>query len=435
MTEEIRLTEEQEIPLRGYTIAVTASRRREELRTAFEKRGAKVVVASTLQIMPLARDEELYRATITCIETHSDYVVGTTGIGFRGWMEAADEWGLGESLRHSLSKSQIVARGPKARGAIRASGLSEIWTPGSESMSEVIEHLRSQNISGKRIAVQLHGEPSHDVVASLQGAGATVVTVPVYRWVPPDDLNAVRTLVEATINKQIDAITFTSAPAVVGLLEVARSSGLEGPLINAMLNDVIPICVGPVCSAPLDRIGIPSVLPPRSRLGSLIRTVAEEVPKRTSKNLVAAGRHLEVRGHAVIIDDQLVELPPMPMVLLRALAQDPGKVFSRLELKHCVGNHDGGLHAVEMAVARLRMLLDEPNIIQTVVKRGYRLRCDSYAGSRVMGKDSVQPQHRRVGLQTANQSESQVKVEQANQVGSHPNDRDSKIGQGWIKNE
>jgi uroporphyrinogen-III synthase len=33
-------------------------------------------------------------------------------------------------------------------------------------------------------------------------------------------------------------------------------------------------------------------------------------------------------------------------------------------------------HAVEMAVARLRAALGRPSFIQTVVKRGYRLRLD-----------------------------------------------------------
>lgn len=369
-------TSEEEMPLRGYTIGVTASRRREELRTAFEKRGAKVVVASTLQIMPLARDEELRRTTQLCIDTHSDYVVATTGIGFRGWMEAADGWGLGEALRTRLSTAQIVARGPKARGAIRASGLCEVWTPTSESMSEVLDYLRDHDIIGKRVAVQLHGEPSHDVVETLEAAGANVIGVPVYRWVPPEDINAVKSLIDSALLRQIDAITFTSAPAVAGLLEVARAEALEESLLEALSHDVIPICVGPVCSAPLERKGITSVLPPRSRLGSLIRTVTEEVPKRTRHSVIAAGKSLEVRGHAVMINEQLVELPPIPMVLLRTLAKDPGKVFTRNELKHCLSNEDGGLHAVEMAVARLRALLDEPEIIQTVVKRGYRLRCD-----------------------------------------------------------
>ena len=378
MSQEGEAQELLELPLLGYTVGITASRRRDELRTAFEKRGGRVWVASTLQIVPLDRDEELLGASQRCIDSSLDYVIATTGIGFRGWMEAADGWGIGETLRYSLSLAEIVSRGPKARGAIRASGLCETWTPQSESMSEVLRYLLARDLKAKRIAVQLHGEPSYEVVQALESAGAHVISVPVYRWVPPEDIEAVRRLIDATIRRQLDAITFTSAPAVAGLLEVAKIQGLEDQLLEALGTDVTPICVGPVCSAPLERRGIDVVIPPRSRLGALIRTVAEEVPKRSSRQLIAAGKHIEVRGHVVMVDGELVPLPPVPMALLRALASAPGKVFSRSELRSWLPGEDAGLHAVEMAITRLRALLEDPSIIQTVVKRGYRLMCDEH---------------------------------------------------------
>ena len=40
----------------------------------------------------------------------------TTGIGFRGWMEAADGWGLGEALREELAGAELLARGPEGAG-------------------------------------------------------------------------------------------------------------------------------------------------------------------------------------------------------------------------------------------------------------------------------------------------------------------------------
>ena len=87
-------------------------------------------------------------------------MVATTGIGFRGWMEAANTWGLLEKLTGGLDESVIRARGPKARGAIRASGLRETWSPDSESSSEVLDHLiGNEDVAGKRIAVQLHANP------------------------------------------------------------------------------------------------------------------------------------------------------------------------------------------------------------------------------------------------------------------------------------
>src|SRR4051812_41034386 len=110
-------------PLGGFTVAVTADRRRDELAALLQRRGARVVVAPALRIVPLADDRDLQAATEACLRRPPDVVVANTGIGVRGWLEAAEGWGVAEPLRGVLSRAYVVARGPKARGAIRAAGL------------------------------------------------------------------------------------------------------------------------------------------------------------------------------------------------------------------------------------------------------------------------------------------------------------------------
>ncbi len=170
-------------PLAGFTVAVTAARRAEEICGLLERRGAAVIHGPALRIAPLADDTGLYKATVELIASPPDTVVATTGIGFRGWMEAAEGWGEADRLRTALSRATLLARGPKACGAIRAAGLRELWSPASESSAEVLQRLLSEGpLHGRRIAVQLHGEPLHDFTDALRAAGATVVPVAVYRW-------------------------------------------------------------------------------------------------------------------------------------------------------------------------------------------------------------------------------------------------------------
>ena len=67
----------------------------------------------------------------------------------------------------------------------------------------------------------------------------------------------------------------------------------------------------------------------------------------------------------------MVELAPGPMAVLRALAARPGTVVPKTDLGTGLpGGGDG--HAVERAVTRLRAALG-PGVVETVVKRGYRL--------------------------------------------------------------
>src|SRR5688500_5199152 len=110
-------------PLAGFAVGVTAARRHEELAALLERRGARVVHAPAIRLVPLSDDGELLRATEECITKPLDFVVITTGIGFRAWLETADGWGLRDDLIERLGKVRIMARGPKARGAIRSAGL------------------------------------------------------------------------------------------------------------------------------------------------------------------------------------------------------------------------------------------------------------------------------------------------------------------------
>jgi uroporphyrinogen-III synthase len=271
-------------PLAGYSIGVTAARRREEFGAALERRGARVVYGPAIRIVPLADDSELRAATERCLRAPLDFVVATTGIGFRGWIEAAEAWGLGVALTAAIGQSTVLARGPKARGAIRAAGLREAWSPESESSSEVLAYLMaSPDLAGKRIAVQLHGDPLTDVVRTLRLAGAEVIEVPVYRWVLTEDTEPLRRLVRAVAAAAVDAVAFTSAPAAASFLSVADEQGCGEELRAALRGPVLAACVGPVTAGPLLREGIPVIQPARARLGALVREIVEQVPARQGR--------------------------------------------------------------------------------------------------------------------------------------------------------
>lgn len=386
-------------PLTGFTVGVTAARRSEEFTALLTRRGATVITAPAIRIIPLVDDAELERVSRELIERPAQVTVATTGIGFRGWMEAANGWGIADDLGRALAASRLLARGPKAKGAIRAADLREEWSPPSESSAEVLDHLLADGVAGTRIAVQLHGastewEPLPDFCAELRRAGADVVEVPVYRWTAPDDQSAMDRLIEATVTGGVDAVSFTSAPAVASMLTRADQIGLldsllaafgaDNPRRSARVDDnrarparqpVIAVCVGPVTAAPLEALGVRTSTPARARLGSLARHIAEELPRRAST--IHAGTHtVSVRGGCVVVDGQTRLLAPAAMALMRTLAQRPGRVVSREELLAVLPGGGGDTHAVETAIARLRACLGAPAIVQTVVKRGYRLAVD-----------------------------------------------------------
>jgi uroporphyrinogen-III synthase len=82
-----------------------------------------------------------------------------------------------------------------------------------------------------------------------------------------------------------------------------------------------------------------------------------------------------MRGHAVLVDGCLRTLAPVSMAILKSLAARPGAVVAKERLAASLPRGTDG-HAVDVAIGRLRTALGSGKHIETVVKRGYRLRVD-----------------------------------------------------------
>ncbi|MFG3044961.1 uroporphyrinogen-III synthase [Streptomyces sp. NPDC048241] len=381
-------TRETAAELTGFTVGVTAARRREELTALLRRRGARVMEAPALRIVPLEDDAALRAATERCLAAPLDYVVATTGVGWRGWMSAAEGWGYGAALTAACRDAEVLSRGPKATGAVRACGTTETYSPASEAVDELRTWLLARDLRGRRVAVQEHGAPLPGLAAALRERGAEVVEVPVYRWAPPQDPEPVRRLAEATARGDVHALLFTSAPAITSFLEHAEAAGRYDTVLERLRADVLALCVGPVCARPLLEVGAEPVWPGRGRLGAMVHLLTATLPGRDRHPVPAGDRTLILQGNALLLGDdaqaEAVWLTPGSARVLRALAERPGWVVGRPELLRRVWPGRGAdEHAVEAAVTRLRAALGPySSLIRTVPKRGYRLATEPDGGPR-----------------------------------------------------
>lgn len=363
-------------PLAGYRIGVTAARKVDEQVALLERRGARVEWAPALSLEPNQVDDaELRAQTAEVLSRPVDVFLATTGIGMKAWFEAAEGWGLLDELLAALRSSEILARGPKSVGALRRRGLRELWAPESECFEDVLEHLRGRDLAGRRIVVQEHGQSLSMVAHALRRQGADVTTVTVYRVLAADDPGPMFKMVDLIADRALDAVTFTSAPAVAALMEAAGVVGRRDEVVTAFQADVVASCVGPVTSAAFEMWGVPTLFPERSRLVAMVKQLETELPSRSSGLAVdlVGGRQLLLHGDGVLLDGVEVRLSPAPTAVLHALVANPGNVVSRQALLAMLPSGTAGSeHAVEMAVARLRAGIGT-KAVQTVVKRGYRL--------------------------------------------------------------
>lgn len=359
--------------LTGTRILVTAQRRASDLALALARRGAEVDVAATLGVQPHIDEETLLARTRELVEHPVDVVVITTGIGFRGWLDTAEAAGLGEALLESRGTSRLVARGPKARGALQAAGLRPDWVAESETSQEIAEFLVADGIEGLRVAVQHHGAGDDGLEHTLRAAGATVAGLVIYRWGPPPDPDAVRRSVADLAAAQYDAVLFTSAPGAAAWLEAVHAGGAwKDVTALAQTGRLLIAAVGPVTAEPLRMSGLDPLIPDRGRLGALVRSVILRLGDEDLGIATTAGR-LRVHATAASVDHVRIALSPSALSVLRLLASEPGVVFSRSAVLAALPGDSTDPHTAEVAVARLREAMGPTCPVRTVVKRGYQL--------------------------------------------------------------
>jgi uroporphyrinogen-III synthase len=332
-------------------------------------RGANVLMAPMLA-MGRDDDDEIVASTLALLVDPPDILVGTTAVGMRAWLASAWSSGLGSQLLEALDSVRIIARGTKAAGAFLSEGVEVSWRAPGETLAEVLEHLLHLGVDGQRIAVQKHGGDCSWFSEALGAAGAEVVEVGVYHWLPPGAPEPGRRLLDAVAQGVVDAVTFTSPPAASAL---ARLGGAD---LLGRLDDqgVVSVCVGPVTAARAVEVGLPHVVTAApSRLGPMVRTLAEALAAR-SHHLELAGVELRVQGSCLLLSDRIERLTPRERALLEVLLGSRGAVVSKRALSQRAWDATADDHTVEVTVNRLRSKLGPAAAaLQTSKRRGYRL--------------------------------------------------------------
>jgi uroporphyrinogen-III synthase len=98
--------------LSGFSIAVTADRRREEQAALIERRGGEVCFGPVIRTLALAAEGPVQAATNALVRHPPDIAVLCTGVGVRGWLSAAEGLGLHGDLIAVLADAEVLARGP-----------------------------------------------------------------------------------------------------------------------------------------------------------------------------------------------------------------------------------------------------------------------------------------------------------------------------------
>ncbi len=254
-------------------MGITAARRAPEQASLCRSLGLEPVVGPCIDVDRPVDDARLVAPIEEAVARPIDLAVFMTGIGARHVLGAAARHGLEARLAERLADATVVARGAKARNALRRLGVRVDHVADPPETAGIVALLEDMRLRGARALVLAAGPNPDEIGHILTGMGATTVQVHPYDIAaPPDDLPGVE-LVRAAARGGLAAVTFTSAHAVIGFAALAERAGVE--LDEVAAAGTMMASVGPVTTASLRDHGLPVGLEPETpRMGALYQALA-----------------------------------------------------------------------------------------------------------------------------------------------------------------
>ena len=263
---------------RGRTVLSLESRRASEIATLIENYGGRALVASATREVPARNSEDVSRFVASLLQDKIDLVILLTGVGTRALARAAESFCTREQFIAALSRTSVLARGPKPVAALRELNVPIKWNvPEPNTWREVLQVLDDNRVplQGRWVAVQEYGVPSKDLLDGLTHRGAEVMAIHTYDWALPEDLAPLKNAVELVLQGGVDFVLFTAAVQVHHFLQVAEQLGLRDSLVAALQRTKIA-SIGPVTSEGLAEYGLTADMEPsHPKMGFLVREAAE----------------------------------------------------------------------------------------------------------------------------------------------------------------
>lgn len=260
--------------LEGRIIGVTAERRSHQQARFLEARGATVICAAAMHTKHRTDEFELLEATERFIALQPNILIVQTGQGLQWWLDCAREAGWGISLADALRHVEVWTRGPKASSAARRADLQVAWQAPREVVADLIDRVGAQDLTGSKIVLQLDGNSASELPGAVRDAGAELLELDVYRYALPTDRTAASALIDQVIEGTVDAVTFTSSPAIRHFREIADLHGALEDLDNAFKTSTLAAVVGPVCNQTAREAGWTLIAePPQARLIPMLETL------------------------------------------------------------------------------------------------------------------------------------------------------------------
>jgi uroporphyrinogen-III synthase len=241
--------------LTGRRIVVPETREIELLAGMLEKHGAEVIRCPMVAILDAADPAPVLAWIERFVATPPDDLILFTGEGLQRLNKLAATAGLSDRFVAALGAVRKITRGPKPVRRLRELGLKADLPVEPPTTAGIIDALSKEDLSGRRVAVQLYPDIPHtELLAFLRRVSGSVDPVLPYAYASAADAARIVAVIGEMAAGRVDLIAFTSSPQLRRIQQVARASKCEDALAAGFGKTKIA-AVGPVIAAAIEAAG------------------------------------------------------------------------------------------------------------------------------------------------------------------------------------
>jgi uroporphyrinogen-III synthase len=280
----------------GIRVLSLESRRAVEAGKLIRTYGGEPLTAPAMREIPIASDGPILEFAEALIAGAFDLVIFTTGVGVRALIKTISEHGDREKFLTALRSVKIAARGPKSSTALRELSIPiAVVAPDPftwRALVQAMENKFGSDLTGMNIAVQEYGTSNPELLTVLAEKSVSITRVLVYQWALPEDIQPLREAVIALAHGHVDVVLFMNAGQVAHLFLIADRMGYVDALYEGLRSTVIG-SIGPSTTEGLSMYRLaPDFEPSQSKMGFLIKEVAENAATLLKQKRAAASLHV-----------------------------------------------------------------------------------------------------------------------------------------------
>jgi len=255
---------------RGKKIAITRPiERSPEAIKIIEDNGGTVLVAPTLELVIINTKplKDLCRRA-----DELDWLIFTSPTAILSLFKHCSD------LKDRLNPScRIAVIGPRTGKYLSEHGLEADIIPEDYTAEGLLEIFEDIDVENQNIGLPRTLAARDMLPEGLKNKGANVFLVEAYKSDLPQDRSKVNEMVQAIINREVDAVTFTSTLTASNLFEMADGKDKERLLEPLLSGEVLVAAIGPVTSRALEKYGITTITPYEYTVKAMLDKLMEKM--------------------------------------------------------------------------------------------------------------------------------------------------------------